>query len=279
MPSDLRIRDIFLLTATLLALCGVAIADDPSSAGRLSDAQVTSLVADLSDESWSAREAAEKVLTEADPGVLRQLDQHLAVSRDPEALRRLERIYRHHVPKSAYVGETPVPGFLGIQMDNTTVTADDSPVLSGRECGIVVVEVVAPQDGSEPTAAQKVGLQSGDLIVAIDGQKFVGDVSTAHLAERISRVGAGGTFPLVFYRGDKRHEVQVTLGRRVATAPAGGPAVVPSESDADASKEDPKVVAYRWSKYWEARRRRVASCDGDGPVEPRPALNDRQDSQ
>lgn len=240
-------------------------------------AEVSHLVGQLGSEVYADRETAEKCLTALGKAALAHLDPLLATTSDPEVVARLERVYKSHVPESAYRKEsdTLTPGFLGVRLE--VKAADEDERLIGRQWGVRIVEVVSG------TAAEEAGLQVGDLIIKVDGETFEGDIAAAHFVRRIQRVGAGGKIRLEYYRqqvigiassrtphvgpgdeaglGPDRQEevndaselkkVMVTLRHRDVEA-AGQARVIRSGQPGDVTRDE--MLTYRWTRYWKEYR-------------------------
>jgi C-terminal processing protease CtpA/Prc len=255
-------RGLALALCLSAALCGAAAAQDaaaPAADAASPPATLPELVAQLASQSWADREAAERALEAMAGDVTEALDPLLARVTDPEALRRLERIYRHHAPQAAYAGRTPQPGFLGINM--MVVEPDQDERLAGRRHGIMVNQVV------EGTAAEAAGIKQADLIVTIDGEPFVGDITTDHFARRIQQIGVGGQVEVAYYRGDELHHVTVTLTSARGFVPA-----VPTDrqglSPASEQEADPRVLAYRWRQWWRKHLEQVRRKYGPAAEAP-----------
>ena len=273
---------------------GRPAADKPESeksSPPVDAAKVAELVNQLGDAAFATREAAEAQLKALGPAAMPVLDPLLAKSSDLEILRRLERVYRSLVPAAEYQGATPQPGFLGISY--SVADSDDEARLAERQWAVVVNSVVA---GSP---AETGGLQAGDLIVALEGEQFIGDASTNFFSERLLSIGEGAEARLTLLRSGERREVTVTLAsrrgmdstptggvvirQRVVIVPQGGaPQViepdnrdVPQTAAQELPKADERVLAYRWSKYWAARLAKLrgppAQGAAPGKTESRPA--------
>jgi membrane-associated protease RseP (regulator of RpoE activity) len=265
-------------------------------------AEVSRLVGQLASETYAARETAEKRLAALGKAAVTHLDPLLATTSDPEVLARLKRVYKLHVPESAYrkEGEKLEPGFLGVRLE--VKAADDDERLTGRQWGVRIVEVVSG------TAAEEAGLQAGDLIIKVDGETFEGNIAAAHFVRRIQRVGAGGQVSMEYYRrkginsaaertrrvdgggearpdldeevgdGSEMKKVTVTLRSRDVQV-AGQARVIRSGQSGDVTRDE--MLAYRWTRYWKqyraAMRARYAppkpvgvdSKTGDQPGRPR----------
>lgn len=241
----------------------------------INPAEVARWVGQLGRETYADREAAESHLATLGKAVLAYLDPLLATTSDPEVVARLERVYKLHVPESAYrkASDTLEPGFLGVRLE--VKSADEDERLTGRQWGVRIVEVVSG------TAAEDAGLQMGDLIIKVDDEAFEGNISAAHFIRRIQRVGAGGQVRLEYYRRqgirnasprapragearlvpDRQEEVgevselkkvTVTLRPREVEAAAGRARVIRSGQSGDVTRDE--MLAYRWTRYWKAYR-------------------------
>ena len=117
-------------------------------------------------------------------------------------------------PKAAVAPEKK-PGFLGVKLENAAG-------------GVKVADVIAG------TPAEKAGLKTGDLIVAVAGEKA--DTIEA-FTNGLKRFGAGDKVELMVARGeDWKKPIEVTLGDRSAKATAATPATpaTPSKAAAEA---------------------------------------------
>jgi S1-C subfamily serine protease len=94
-------------------------------------------------------------------------------------------------------------GYLGIELSREPVVIDRSLLLPKN--GALVTDI----DPRSPAAAA--GLQSGDVIVKLDGQTFS---SPAELLSRVQRFPAGRAVKLEIIRDDRLVEVDAVLGPR-----------------------------------------------------------------
>ncbi len=224
-------------------------------------ATVAMAVEQLGSPAWRERRQAEARLKATSARVLEVIDPLLARTRDPEILHRLERVYRHHTPTSAYAGESQEPGFLGVQF--SLVTPEEEPLLEGRHYGFAIEEIEAD------TAAERAGLQAGDLVVAVNDEPFLGAGSTEHLVQRIQRIGEGGQARIELYRGDQRQTITTELTARPPNL--GG-----SRADAEARQ---RVLDYRWRLYWRSHCAKVRAAAGEtDAAEPGASEEDTQES-
>jgi hypothetical protein len=231
------------LACAALACAGLARAADSASSATPPAAPpakeaVARLVAELGSADWAAREAAEKQLAGYGPEVLAALDPLLARAADREVLWRLEKIYRSLIPEETYAGANPGPGFLGVSFQVVSSASDGR--LADRQWGILV-QSVEPE-----SAALKAGLALEDLIVAIDGETFIGDLSNGQnsfVVDLIQRHGEGATVKVTFYRDQELREVAVTLGSPRQVVQFQG-LTIPQSSVA-------RVKDHYWKKYWQ----------------------------
>ncbi len=207
--------------------------------------ELPALVAALGGENWAARQGAEDQLTAAGPDILARLDPFLAKAADPEALWRLERIYRALTPPDRYVATGP-PAYLGIGFSMVSSGIDSR--LSGRNWG---VQLVLVQPGSP---ADQAGLAVNDLIVSINGEPFVGSftdgASNQGITERIQSYGIGAEVKIVFFRGQERREATVKLAPRTD------------------GFVQPVPPAQKWKRYWTKHLADLRAAEAPTPASP-----------
>jgi putative serine protease PepD len=105
----------------------------------------------------------------------------------------IDRAY--DIAQAIVAGETIEPGFLGVSGADNTLGA----------AGALINEVY------EGSAAAAAGLQSGDLVTAVDGRAVTG---ITDLAARIRQYRPGDTVTIDFVRDGVDDQVEVTLGSR-----------------------------------------------------------------
>ena len=193
------------------------------------------LVADLASPSWPIRELAELRLRAMDASLLAALDPLLQAARDPEVLWRLERVYRSLVPQAEYAPPHELrPGFLGIGFE--IVSGDDAANIGQRRHAARITMLV---DGA---AAERAGLQIGDLLLSIDDEAFVGDFQAQHLQRILVSRGAGRQVRIAILRQNEMMAVQLKLD-----AP-------PYDENRRSGPFDDRILEYRWQEYWTSRR-------------------------
>jgi S1-C subfamily serine protease len=99
-------------------------------------------------------------------------------------------------------------GFLGIQGQDVTPPLAQADGLSVQS-GVLVAGFAADAAGQSP--AQQAGLQSGDVIVAVNGQPVA---SNSDLAAAVATQTPGTKITLTVVRGSNQQSITVTLGER-----------------------------------------------------------------
>jgi S1-C subfamily serine protease len=99
-------------------------------------------------------------------------------------------------------------GFLGIEGQDVTPQVASSDGLSA-ESGVLVSGFASDTSGQSP--AQQAGLQTGDVITAVDGQAITG---SDDLASATMDRTPGTTVTLTIVRGSSQHNITLTLGER-----------------------------------------------------------------
>lgn len=114
---------------------------------------------------------------------------------------------------------TVIRGWLGVAAQDLT------PELA-RALGVPVMEGAVVVDVGEDAPAKAAGVQQDDVIAAIDGQKVS---SAGALTRTVALKQPGTVVTLTVYRGEKKEEHKVTLGKRpdveqTGAQPREGPA-------------------------------------------------------
>jgi serine protease Do len=115
-----------------------------------------------------------------------------------------------------------VRGYLGIAVQNIDERTQEAFGLSSRDGAFV-------QGVNEGSAAEKAGLQPGDVIVTVDGQPVV---ETRDLIDRVSATPPGETVKLDVIRDGKRIQLEATLDERTPEGDEG------DDADRDRSEGD-----------------------------------------
>ncbi|HEX8034732.1 MAG TPA: trypsin-like peptidase domain-containing protein [Ktedonobacterales bacterium] len=101
-------------------------------------------------------------------------------------------------------------GFLGIQGEDVTPDVANASGLTVQS-GVLIKTFVNDAAGQSP--AQQAGLQSGDVIVAVDGQTIS---DSSDLASAVATQAPGKQVQLTVVRGSSHLTINVTLGERPA---------------------------------------------------------------
>jgi serine protease Do len=107
-------------------------------------------------------------------------------------------------------GEVP-RGYLGIAMDE--LPGPEAKALK-IDSGAVVVKTVLPGE-----AAEKAGLQPGDIIVGINKQSLNRQKPLRHFRQIVADLEPGAAITLEFVRDEERRQIAATVGRRPANLP------------------------------------------------------------
>ena len=97
-------------------------------------------------------------------------------------------------------------GFLGIGL--TAIGHEQDDRVTPGHLGIRVDRIL------EGTAAERAGLQKGDLIVSRDGRLLPDSSSRQDFSDEIRQAGPGARMTLGVYRNDRQLDVDITLGQR-----------------------------------------------------------------
>jgi len=119
-----------------------------------------------------------------------------------------------------------VRGFLGITVNNLDQDSAEAFGLSSRD-GALVVEV------SPGRAADKGGVEHGDIVVAIDGDPVE---DTRELIDTISAMPPGTEVELTVIRDGKQRKLEVELEARDAVGESESPDAEPSREDDTAER-------------------------------------------
>ncbi len=192
-----------LWLALAAVLAGTLRADPPTSQpDRMTDDQLTALVAQLNDTSFQVRESASRKLSELPIGDLDRLIPFFKSSVAPEQQMRLRDAAR-----TAYVqakkSESPGEGFLGVTHVQTLDLAGGRPAPAAR---VQVTSVLAD------SPAERAGLQPGDQITALGGKAI--PQTDGGFADSVRAMRPGAQARLTVERDGKAMEVVATLTSR-----------------------------------------------------------------
>lgn len=205
-----------MIHAWLICVVVISQAADPPREGKpaasspagnaaaiLPPAQLAELIADLGSPDWNLRQAATDELCGAGEAAYAALKAEFRRTHNHEVKRRIrtvvEQIYFYSATNSR-------GGFLGISHQAVT-RSDFMPQIPLGEMWVQIASVVP---GS---AAQRAGLQAGDLICAVDGRRMKVNDPQA-FADWIGMQPPGTRVKLSVSRFGQVLELEAVLGRR-----------------------------------------------------------------
>ena len=214
--------------------------------------RVESLIAALGHGDYRSRERATLALIGIGVPAFARLRDAYRRSGDLEVTLRIERIVHvAYMDYHVYASK----GFLGVSM---------RPYGLGQDAGVPIppgTSAVTLTEITEETAAHDAGLLAGDVIVAVDGEPFVG--TGANVVEQFSAiVGAhrpGEDIVLALHRGAEREEISVTLGR----CPPG----LARSGRVRSIAEAVPVVQQRFEAWWEEYFHRDGAEERGAPTD------------
>ena len=209
--------------------------------------RIDRLLVDLGSAEFARRQSARNDLVQIGAPALAKLRDAYRTSTDLDVRLSLEQIIRnvflnHHL--------LDANGFLGITQ--SMVTSANDPRVPRGGVGIVVDRVVPN------TAAERVGLRAGDMIVRLDGEPISArrrGFGQADFGESIRRRGGGTQVFLTIVRGRDTIEVDVELGRRPESLYSGQRGF----------RSDILEVRERFAIWWDKFVRVPADDALDGP--------------
>ena len=101
-------------------------------------------------------------------------------------------------------GEEILRGYLGVQPQ--PVTEDFAEALGLEERRGEFIQSVQPGE-----AAERAGLQAGDVVLEVDGKQITPEQSLSYL---VANIRPGTTVPIQFIRDGERRTINATVGRR-----------------------------------------------------------------
>ncbi len=169
--------------------------------------EINEMIGQLGSPSYKEREAAESRLIEIGPAAFARLRTTYRQSDELEVRLRIEAIVhesylRHHVYDQN--------AFLGISQSPIPVVHDDDRRIQEGHVGIKVARII------EGTAAERVELKKGDVIIALDGEPIAatGMRVTVVFGESIRVRRPGVRMTLSVLRGPSELNIEVILGSR-----------------------------------------------------------------
>lgn len=184
---------------TLFLLIVFSLSTGPLSAAPPSSGEILEQIRLLGDEGFAVRrEAFEKLKqwAEAYPRhVLQQMAEAYRDTKDMEITIRLEELMQPLAEKLFLIQP---PGFIGINMmwrDSGTVGVEVSGVLAGH-------------------AAQRAGIQEGDVIVELNGESVARMEALDGFAGRVAGYPPGTLVVLKIDRGGRMVDIPLQLGAR-----------------------------------------------------------------
>lgn len=187
---------ISLLTALLglFYMSGLVAAQD--SVGRTNDEPtrevIAKLINDLRSPYWLVREQAAQAMMGYGPEAYESLRTALRASQGYDARRRIKQIIQE-IYIAQLVG--PEPAFLGIEHTGRSEAFHRIPRIPAGSSGILVNRVFPA------TAADQAGLQRGDLILSLNGERAKGDRSALEFTRWIGSQTVGTPCRLGVLRG------------------------------------------------------------------------------
>ncbi|MFQ5413358.1 MAG: PDZ domain-containing protein [Phycisphaerae bacterium] len=225
----------------------------PAPVDRETTARIDRLIRQLGAPSYRDREAAHRSLQHIGPPAFEQLRRAYHTSDDLEVRLRVERIVN-----DAYLYHQVFRhnGFLGVELHRRDVyTSMNDPRIQDGHIGIPVG--VVPD-----LAADQAGLESGDVIIEVDGEPIREDETVRHgraFVDEIRRRGDGAPMTLTVLRGDELLDLDVILGARPRQHYTG--------PGAEELAEDLRHAERRFDIWWARHFRRPPT---DAPA-PQPA--------
>lgn len=164
---------------------------------------ILALIDRLSSTDYEQRQAADAALRAIGAPAVPYLSRRYDQADDFETRVRIQRIAERSYFWDRVLGRN---GFLGIQ-HRPYSSRGDVRVEEGT-AAFVIGRVI------EDTSAARAGLQDGDLIVAIDGNKLPATADANDFAEQIRHKRPGTPITLEIYRGNQHIEMTIAIGHR-----------------------------------------------------------------
>lgn len=207
---------------------------DPTAANSADD-----LIIKLGSPSFKEREEATAGLIEIGAPAFAKLRDSYHTTQNLEVLLRIENVVRtaylnHHVYDRS--------GFLGINLQAYSASAEDKPRLPPGTVGVKVGRIIPN------TSAERAGMLADDIIFEVDGAPLAGE--GAQVVENFSAMirarGPGGKMNLNIMRDTQEIPMLITIGRCPPEIAKQGTVRAVSENHFRATARFPKW----WAKYF-----------------------------
>lgn len=205
--GPLIVKSLWLFLGVAAVACaqasgqgGVEIHDRPATAEKILE-----LIEQLSSAAYEQREAADAELRDIGVPAVDHLARAYQETDEFEARIRIQRIAEHVFFWDRVLGRN---GFLGISHRvYVPPRGGDSRIESGK----AAFEIARVLPG---TSAERNGLKTGDLIVAVDGTTLSEGASPADFADLIRYKLPGTVMTFEFYRGAEHRTLRIAIGHR-----------------------------------------------------------------
>lgn len=167
--------------------------------------EIDGLIVQLASPAFDQREQATDRLVNLGLAAFGPLREAYARTADLEVELRIESIvFESYLNRAVF----PHWGYLGIEHDGA-LTSQHEPRISRGKVGFRI-KVVQPN-----SAAERGGLQQGDVIIELDGKELVGDVHRGWglFAYSVRKRGPGTQVVLTILRGAEQLNLSVILGQ------------------------------------------------------------------
>ncbi len=175
-----------------------------ASSAQVAEKSIAPLVRQLGSPDYEAREAADKRLRSIGMPAVDALAEAYRETDDFEIRIRIQRIVEQIFFWDRVLGRN---AFLGIQHSVYRPRMQDGRVPDGQAA--FEVRQVIPD-----TAADRSGLQAGDVILSVDGKTLPEGSLARDFADLIRLKPPGTPVVVEFYRGDRHMVKEITLGYR-----------------------------------------------------------------
>ncbi|HUN81347.1 MAG TPA: PDZ domain-containing protein [Phycisphaerae bacterium] len=176
----------------LLLFSSVCLSTPGRASSQPADGEVDRLVRDLRSPVWRVRDEATSALMEKGTEIFEPLRREFEHTRSYETRRRIKDVARE-VYLTDKLG--PPMAFLGISHNNTDLRSVDEPRL---EPGMTALRIECIFPG---TAADRAGIQPGDLLLSINGRRATSDDPALNMTKWIASQKPGTPCKIGVLRG------------------------------------------------------------------------------